>query len=79
MAAYMSTLTIFNGERIVIVREQANQMYDIIPYYFARSLVETPIFLIGSLLFCSILYFLVGLEMSAEHFFKFNLVLFMQI
>lgn len=79
MLAYMSTLTIFNGERVVIVREQANQMYDIIPYYFARTIVETPLFVIGPLIFSAILYFLVGLEMSAEHFFKFTLVMVLQI
>jgi len=54
-------------------------MYDIVPYYFARSMVETPVFIVGPLVFSAILYFLVGLEMTAQHFFQFFLVLVMQI
>ena len=79
MSAYMTTLTIFNDERPVIVREQANQMYDIFPYYFSRVIVENPLFLLSPLLFSTIMYFGVGLTIDAEHFFKFYLALAMLI
>jgi hypothetical protein len=61
MMAYMSTLQIFNAERLVVVREQANQMYSVIPYYYARVIVETPMYLIAPLLFSAVMYFAVGL------------------
>jgi ATP-binding cassette subfamily G (WHITE) protein 1 len=56
----MSSLQIFNKERLVVVREQANQMYDVIPYYYARVIVETPLYLMVPLLFSAIIYFAVG-------------------
>lgn len=62
MLAYMTTLVTFNTERIVIVRERANQMYSIFPYYFARTMIETPLFLIIPLVYCAIFYFAVGLQ-----------------
>jgi len=65
MLAYMGTLLTFNTERTIIVREQANQLYGIIPYYWARSLVETPLFLFLPMLYSLIIYFGVGLSISA--------------
>jgi ABC-type multidrug transport system ATPase subunit len=79
MLAYMTTLQIFSMERLVIVREQANQMYDIIPYYFARTAVETPLFILSPLVYTAIFYFGVGLQQSAGHFFKLFLALAMVI
>ena len=79
MLAYMTTLTIFNEERIVIVREQANQLYSIIPYYFARTLVETPLFLMAPLVNASIFYFATGLSRTPEQFFKLVLALIMVV
>lgn len=49
------------------------------PYYFARSLLELPLFLLLPLLFSAIVYFGVGLTVSAAQFFKFFLVLALQI
>lgn len=79
MGAYMTTLLTFNTERTVVVREQANQMYSIMTYYVARSTVETPLFLLTPMIFSLIVYFGVGLDITAAKFFQFYLVMVIQI
>ena len=53
-------------------------MYSIIAYYFARSLVETPLFLLIPLLFTVIVYFGVGLQVTLVQVLKFYLVMAIQ-
>ena len=75
MLNYMSTLAVFNQEREVIVREVANQLYTIPPFYISRVLAETPLFLLNPLIYSAIAYFGVGLTNTVVQFFKFYLAL----
>jgi hypothetical protein len=36
-------------ERPVFLREQANKMYGVFPYYFAKMLIEIPALFLGPL------------------------------
>ena len=48
-------------------------MYDVVPYYFAKTIAEIPVFTIIPMIFCAITYFLVGYNDITEQFFKFYL------
>ena len=71
MAPMMMTVNVFQHERPVFLREQANKMYNVVPYYVAKLLSEIPIFIIVPLIFNLIFYFLVGFNKDVEQFFKF--------
>lgn len=43
MSNVMPTILTFSEERPVFLREQANNMYGVLPYYLAKTLVEFPI------------------------------------
>ena len=73
MAPFMMTVVTFQTERPVFLREQANKMYDVVPYYFAKTIAEIPVFTIIPMIFCAITYFLVGYNDITEQFFKFYL------
>lgn len=66
MAPYMMTTNTFQGERPVFLREQANQMYDVVPYYLAKIIGDIPGFLIVPTIFCAITYFLMGFNDNVE-------------
>ena len=44
----------------LILREQANKMYDVLPYYFAKTIAEIPVFTIIPVIFTLVTYFMVG-------------------
>ena len=67
------TIVTFQTERPVFLREQANKMYDVVPYYFAKTIAEIPVFTIIPLIFTSITYYMVGYNDLTEQFFKFVL------
>ena len=69
MGSYMMTTTTFQGERPVFLREYANKMYNVFPYYIAKLLGDIPGFIIGPLIFCLWTYFTIGFQLSAEQFF----------
>ena len=71
MAPMMMTVNVFQLERPVFLREQANKMYNVVPYYVAKLLSEIPIFVIVPLVFNLIYYFMVGFNKDVEQFFKF--------
>ena len=73
MAPFMMTIVTFQTERPVFLREQANKMYDVVPYYFAKTIAEIPVFTIIPLVFTAITYFMIGYNDSMEQFFKFVL------
>lgn len=62
----MQTILTFQNERPVFLREQANHMYSVSSYYFAKILVETPIFSIVPMLFAVIFYFKTGFTIAAS-------------
>lgn len=55
----------------MFLREQANKMYSVTTYYLAKILVETPVLSFTPMLFSLIVYFGVGLTISASQFFIF--------
>jgi len=67
----LPTILTFQIERPVFLREQANRMYNVVPYYLGKMIVDIPIVAISSLLFVSLLYFGVGLTITAHQFFIF--------
>ena len=66
MQNMMATIIIFQDERPVFLREQANKMYYVSPYYFAKVVVDFPFTIISPILSTIILYFGVGFERTAS-------------
>jgi len=74
MPPFMMTNVTFAIERPVFLREQANQMYGVPAYYFAKMVSELPGFLIVPLMVNLITYWALGLNSIAEQFFQFWLI-----
>ena len=66
------TTNTFQGERPVFLREQANKMYGVLPYFIAKILAELPVFIIVPLIFNAITYFSIGYNRIVEQFFMFQ-------
>ena len=64
-----AVVNIFCTELPIFLREHFNGMYRTDVYYLARQLVELPIFVFTPILYCSIYYYLVG--MNGEGFERF--------
>jgi hypothetical protein len=73
----MGTVLIFHEERPVFLRELANKMYVVSPYYLAKVMTEFPLLVITLLLMQIIIYFGIGLTVTVVKFFYFYLVLFL--
>lgn len=56
----MSTLVIFSEERAVFLREHAEKLYSIPPYFTSKLLIEIPITIVATLVFTFIVYFGIG-------------------
>ena len=59
----------------MFLREQANNMYDVTSYYLAKITTETPLLIISPMIFAVIVYFKIGLMITAPQFFYFYLIL----
>lgn len=57
------------------MREYANKMYTVSTYYTAKVIQDTPILLVTPILYSLIVYFGIGLTITAGHFFYFLLIL----
>jgi len=79
MMSMMGTITVFCDERPVFLREQANAMYGIIPYYLTKTLFDLPVSIISTLLFSCIIYFSMDLSQTAEQFFGFFFLVFLLV
>lgn len=66
MPPYMMTGLTFQTERPVFLREQANKMYGVVPYFFAKILAELPAFIVPPALFILITFFSVGFNETVE-------------
>ena len=77
MSNIMNTILVFQGERPVFLREQANQMYGVGPYFMAKTLTDIPIIILTPMITTVMLYFTMNLAFSFEQFFGFYLVLFL--
>jgi ABC-type multidrug transport system permease subunit len=66
MQNLMGTILVFQQERPVFLREQANKMYSVTAYYLAKILIETPILALTPMIFALIVYFGIGLTITAS-------------
>ena len=67
----MPTILTFQIERPVFLREQANRMYDVVPYYLAKLMIDIPVVGFVQFLFTIIIYFGIGMTVTANQFFIF--------
>ena len=71
----MGTVLVFQNERPVFLREQANQLYDIKPYFATKNILELPVSLLVPLIILLLPYWSCGFVHSPEIFFKMYLVM----
>lgn len=69
MGPFMMTTSTFQGERPVFLREQANKMYTVFPYYIAKVLSDIPVFLVVPMIFTLITFFSIGFTRQVNIFF----------
>jgi len=58
----ISTLNVFIGEKVMVMRERQAHCYYLWIYYFTKMLTQTPVDLMVPAMFASILYWIVGLN-----------------
>mmetsp|Transcript_21772 Transcript_21772/g.33628 ORF Transcript_21772/g.33628 Transcript_21772/m.33628 type:complete len:165 (+) Transcript_21772:1108-1602(+) len=75
MMNLFNTLLVFQNERPVFLREQANKMYGVTPYFFSKVTMDTPILVIAPLIANTIMYFFVDLYRDPNQFFSMYLTL----
>merc|ERR1712226_1733941 len=68
MSNLMGVLTAFGNERGAVLREHENGMYNLLPYFLARIMVDLPVKMLGASLFGTISYWSVGFQPSAEKY-----------
>ena len=71
MPAFMMTNLAFSPERPVFLREQANKMYGVLPYFVAKILSDLPSFIWPPTIFALITFFGVGFTNEEGNFFIF--------
>ena len=71
--AVLSTVISLNMERPVFLREEANKMYSILPYFATKIQFDIPSIVILSILMSAIQYFGVGLTATWDKFLRFLL------
>jgi ABC-type multidrug transport system ATPase subunit len=79
MTALFSVLLTFLSERPVFLREYANKMYGIMPYFLSKSIIEIPFQACIPFMVACITYFSVGLTADADRFFLHALVLILDV
>ena len=66
-----NSLSTFPKNQLIFVKEFDSGLYDVLPYYLSKILVELVLTSIFPCIFSVIVYFLVNLNLSAKHFFIF--------
>ena len=69
MGNFFNAILLFQAERPVFLREQANKMYRVLPYYISKLIVDTPVMLVTPMLATLIIYWSIGLASTVEQFF----------
>lgn len=64
-------------ERAVFIRERANGLYTPAQYLLATTLVSLPFLFACALVFTLIIYWAIGMNPGATHFFRFLLYLYL--
>ena len=49
MGNMFNAILVFQAERPVFLREQANKMYGVFPYFMAKTLMDTPMLVFSNL------------------------------
>jgi ATP-binding cassette subfamily G (WHITE) protein 1 len=75
MSSMMGVLNSFGAERGAVLREQANGLYGILPYFLSRVLCDLPMKVLCPSLQGTLVYWLVGLQATPEKFALFILTL----
>jgi ABC-type multidrug transport system permease subunit len=75
MSSMMGVLNSFGAERGAVLREQANGLYGILPYFLSRVLCDLPMKVFCPSLQGTLVYWLVGLQATPEKFALFILTL----
>lgn len=68
-------LSIFNIEKTVFVREYRGRYYGLPGYFLSKTVVEMPFNILFPFLTSIIIYFMVGLQMTATNFFIFGTIM----
>jgi len=58
----ISTLNVFIGEKVMVMRERQAHCYYLWIYYLTKMLTQTPVDLVVPALFASIVYWIAGLN-----------------
>ncbi len=61
----LGSILVFIDERPLFLREQANRMYGVIPYYIAKDLIDLPLNIFIPLFF-SFFYFGMGTDVTMQ-------------
>lgn len=61
MGNFFNAILVFQSERPVFLREQANHMYRVLPYYVSKVAVDTPVLMTTPMVASLITYWAIGL------------------
>lgn len=75
MLNLMGTVVTFQNERVLFLREQADKMYNLLPYYLSKIVIEFPLLCLMPMIYSVIVYFKTGLTITAWQFFYYYLVI----
>lgn len=64
MTTQLSTMLTFSAEKTIVLREMANNMYSLSPYYISKFVAELPFQACFPIIFSAIAYFLIGLQLE---------------
>ena len=67
------TVGVFQIERPIFLREQANMMYGILPYYLTKLMIDIPLLIVTPLIIMAITYYPVGFYRNVDAFLYFYL------
>ena len=71
----MNGLVTFPSERAVFLMEQANDAYNPVVYFIAKTIAETPFQLLFPMIYVAIAYYMIALVPSADAFFTTMLII----
>ncbi len=76
----LSSIELFIKERVFFIHENASGYYHVSTYFIAKLLCDLiPLRIIPSILFSSIVYFMIGFQPTVEKFFIFYLAVFITV
>jgi len=58
-------------ERVLLIEDYEHNLYGVVPYSVSRQVVDTSIALIITVLYCCLIYYLIGFKETADNFFVF--------